>query len=157
MAVKVPIINRLGLTLTTPELLAAVAQLEGATLPARTLASWAAKGLVLPSVRWDRRRGRYSPRIYSLADVALVRLIVRLRSRGVSMPQVQAMLAYLGAELREVLKPGTRAALVVDGQRVYIQRPGAADVEVPTGQLRLRLDSVLVGNMKAAREARAAA
>lgn len=137
-------------------MLAAIERLEGVTLKVRTLAAWAQMGVLVPSVRWDRRRGRYSPRVYSLSDLAVARLVVRLRTNRIGMPIVRAMFAYLGGELREVLRPGSRAALIVSGPRVYIQRPGSADEELPTGQLRLRLDSVYVGNMKAAREVRAA-
>lgn len=124
----------------------------------RTLAAWAQMEIAVPSVEWQKRRGRYNPRIYSLADLARIRLVVRLRKAGVSMPRVRAILTYLDRELREVLKPKTQAVLVIEGWRGAIVRsPGKPDLEVPSAQFRLPLADVLRGNIEAAREALQAA
>lgn len=139
--------------LTTSQVIALVRELDGEALKARTLAVWAQTAIVVPSVAWHRRRGRYNPRVYSLADVARVRLVVRLRKAGLSMPRVRAILAYLERELSEVLKPRTQAVLVVSGwQGAIIRYPGSPDLEVPSGQLRLPLMDVVEGNREAAKE-----
>ena len=140
-----------ALHLTSLQILAALARLDGEVLPARTLSAWAHVGIVEPSVRFERKRGRYSPRLYNLGDLARLRVVVKLRRAGVSLGQVRSILLYLAAELRDVLQPKTRAALVFDGRRAYVTRPGEAAVDVPSGQLRLDLGKCVVGNLDAAR------
>lgn len=142
-----------ALHLTTAQVIAAVERLDGETLPARTLSTWAYQGIAEPTVRFERKRGRYNVRLYNLSDLARVRVVVRLRRAGVSLAQVRTIVAYLDAELRDVLKPKTRAALLFDGRRAYVTQPGAAAVDVPTGQLRLKLDleECVTGNERAAR------
>lgn len=143
-----------SLTLTAAQVIEAVAELEGERLPQRTLSSWAQYGVVLPSVRYDRKRGRAHPVIYNLSDLARVRLVVRLRSAGISMQQARSILAYVDAALPDVLKPKTRAVLVVEGWRARIAQPGRPDVDVPSGQMRLPLAGIMDGLAEAAREAR---
>jgi DNA-binding transcriptional MerR regulator len=141
-----------SLVLTTQQLIAAIRELDGVVLNTRTLASWAKTGIVMPSIIWRHRRGRYYPRVYSLSDLARVRLVVRLRNAGVSMPKVRTILAYLSQELQEVLKPKTEAVLIVQGwQGTIVRRPGSYDLEIPTGQLRLPLVDVVEGNREAVR------
>src|SRR5437867_6781744 len=101
-----------ALTLNTRQVMAAVQELEGQELNPRTLAAWAQMEIAVPSIAWQRRRGRYNPRVYSLTDLGRIRLVVRLRKAGVSMPRVRATLTYLDRELREVLKPKTKAVLI---------------------------------------------
>jgi DNA-binding transcriptional MerR regulator len=141
------------LYLTSAQLAAAVAALDGDAVPVRTLSGWARRGLVVPSVAYPARRGRHNPRLYNLSDLARARMVVRLRRGGVSMPQVRVILAYLDAELRDVFQPRTKAALVFDGVRAYIVQPGHPDVNVPSGQFRLKLAECVTGNESAARAA----
>jgi hypothetical protein len=141
------------LFLTANQLIAAINVLDGDTVPLRTLAGWAASGVVVPSVAYPRKRGRYCQRLYNLSDLARARLVVHLRHAGMPMPAVRRSLAYLDAELREVFRPKTAAALVYDGVRAYVQRPGHPDIDVPSGQLRLKLAECFVGNERAARHA----
>lgn len=147
-----------SLVLTTRQVIAAVRELEGKELNLRTLAAWAQMEIAVPSVAWQRRRGRYNPRVYSPADLARIRLVVRLRKARVSMPRVRAILNYLDRELRGVLKPKTQAVLIIEGWRgVIVRSPGSTDLEVPSGQLRLPLAEVVEGNVEAARAALEAA
>lgn len=147
-----------SLVLNTGQLIAAVSELEGETVNARTLASWAQTGIALPSVAWQRKRGRYHPRVYNLNDLARIRLVVRLRKAGISMPKVRAILAYLDRDLSEVLKAKTQALLIVEGWHgTIIRRPDSFDLEIPSGQLRLPLAEVVQGNLEAARDALKAA
>jgi DNA-binding transcriptional MerR regulator len=144
------------LTLTSAELVAAVGKLEGKPLPIRTLAKWAAMGVLTPSVQWTGQRR--SPRIYVLRDLAKARLILRLRAAGISMPKVRVILAELAAreDLRELLRPHSRAVLEVNGWRTTLHRDGQVAREVPSGQLLLPLIDVVRGNEDAAREVRRA-
>lgn len=147
-----------SLVLTARQVMAALQALEGQELNSRTLAAWAQMEIAVPSISWQRRRGRYNPRIYSLTDLARIRLVVRLRKANVSMPRVRAILAYLEQELSEVLRPKTQAVLIVEGWRGAIVRsPESPDLEVPSAQFRLPLVDVVKGNLAAAREALKAA
>ena len=141
--------------LTSGEVLKAVRKLEGHDLHINTLAYWAKAGIATPSVRWDRKRGRYHGRLYNMADLARVRLVVRL-TRGearVSMPKARNILTSVEDKLPELLKRKTKAVLHVDGWRgVIVLRPGHADVELPTGQTVLPLASVIEGNAETARK-----
>jgi len=146
----------LSLVLTSGEVLKAVERLEGATLHINTLAYWAKAGIATPSVRWDRKRGRYHGRLYNMADLARVRLVVRLRSAGVSMPKARNILTSVEDKLPELLKRKTKALLHVDGWRgAIVERPGRASVELPSGQMVLPLASVVEGNEDTARKVRA--
>lgn len=147
-----------SLILSTRQMIAAVRELEGQELNRRTLSAWAHMEIAVPSIAWERRRGRYNPRIYSLVDLARIRLVVRLRKAGFSMPRVRAILAYLDRDLREVLKAKSQAVLVVEGWRAAILlRAGGPALEVPSGQYRLPLADVVKGNIEAAKEALKAA
>lgn len=140
-----------SLTLTSQQVIAAIATLEHYELPVSTLSCWAQQGVVVPSVRFVQRRGRFNQRLYNLSDLARARVVVRLRQGGVSMPVVRTILAFLDAELREVLRPRTNASLVYDGRRAVIVRPGQADMDIPSGQLRLKLVECVTGNQETAR------
>jgi DNA-binding transcriptional MerR regulator len=147
-----------ALSLTTRQVIAAVEELEGQQVNQRTLSAWAHMEVVVPSIIWERKRGRYSTRVYSLHDLARIRLVVRLRKAGFSMPRVRAVLAYLSRESPDVLRPKTQAVLIVEGWRAAVLRSaGSADLEIPSGQYRLPLAEVINGNIEAAREALKAA
>jgi DNA-binding transcriptional MerR regulator len=141
------------LTLTSPQVVDVIRKLDGEDLNPRTLAAWAAMGVAVPTF-WPRKKGRTNVRHYTMADLARVRLIVRLRCSGVSMHRVRVILATVEDTLPELLKRKTRAELIVNGwSGAIVRRPGRADVEVPSGQTVLPLSDVIEGNEKAAREA----
>jgi len=139
------------LTLTSPQVVDIVRQLDGEDLHPRTLAAWAQMGVAVPSF-WPKKRGRYSPRQYTLADVARVRLVVQLRAAGLSMPRVRVILATVEDRLPDVLKRKTTAKLIVDGWTARVARPGRADVDLPSGQLSFNFADVIEGTRDAARK-----
>jgi DNA-binding transcriptional MerR regulator len=131
------------LALTTPELIAAIHELEDADVPTSTAAYWAKIGIVTPSVAWSRQRGRTHQRLYSVADLIRARLVVRMRRAGIPMSIVRTCLAYHGDELADVVRRRAHAELVIDGVRAVIVRRGQ-HVELPSGQIRLPLRDVAV-------------
>lgn len=142
----------LSLVLNSQQILKAVFELDGEHLGLSKLAYWSQAGVCEPSVQWTRERGRDNPRLYNMADLARVRLVVRLRKSGVSMPRVRNILTSVEHALPELLKRKTKAVLTVDGWRgVIVRRPGRADVELPSGQLVLRLSDVIEGNQQTAK------
>lgn len=136
-----------ALAITTPMVRLAIGMLEGDALPQRTLAGWQAQGIVTPSVRWDRVRGRAHPCLWSLDDLARVRLVVRLRRQGrLGMERVRAVLASYEHELRDALQPDSRVVLVVDPTLgVSLRDRDALERNVETGQYRLPLASMFDG------------
>jgi DNA-binding transcriptional MerR regulator len=134
-------------TLTTPQLLAAVEELEGERLDDSTIGRWAAQGVVEPSAGWDRQTGRHHARRYTTQDLAVVRLVVRLRQAGVSMQRVAAILHNLK---RRTLARGFKsadAALLVEGWRAWIdesgrEKPAPGGARVKLGELAKRNDEV---------------
>ena len=140
-----------ALVLTSAQLTAAVEALEGVHVPTRTLSEWATSGLLVPSVRHDGQRGFTHARLYSLADLARLRLVVRLR-QVMSLPRVRLALAYCEAQLQDVFATGKRSTLsmvVTAGGRAFIASK-TGDEEVITGQFRLQLADVQVGIRNAA-------
>ena len=147
------------LYLTTGEMRQAARELEGEHLPQRTLAGWIAQGLLTPSVRWDRKKGRAHACLFSIADLARLRLIVRLRRYGqLPMSRVRDVLAFLESELADALRPKTTAVLRVHGPLVAIvDVKDRTALTVPDGQYLLPLADVMAGNDAAARKFRTAA
>lgn len=135
----------LPLVLNSQDVLRALRELEGERIALSVLSYWACAGIVVPSVRFDGKRGPGRGRLYSLADLARLRLVVRLRREGVSMARMRAVLAYVEHQLPELLqRRGTRAVLRVDGFRgVIVERPGRAAQQLD-GQLLLPLADVQV-------------
>jgi len=142
------------LTLTTPQVVAAIEELEGVELPVWTLTNWAKSDVAVPS-HWPRRKGRYNVRHYTLADLNRVRLIVRLRAAGLPMQRVRRVLDYLDSHHSNVFAHRTNKRLIVDGYRVRVHGAGA-DVEAPTGQsvFEFELGELSRGASAAARKAR---
>lgn len=131
--------------LSTPQVRQAIRELEGDEVPQRTLAGWQEQGIVTPSIRWDRVRGRAHGCLWSLDDVVRIRLIVRLRRQGgLSMMRVRALLQSYETELRAALKPDSRVVLVVD-RRLGValrDRDSLDERNIETGQYRLPLASM---------------
>jgi len=122
------------LYLTADEMIAALEEVAGLTVSRRTMAYWAENGTLEPSVRWDKQKGRYHPRLYAVQDFARLRLIAWLRQEvEMPFPQVRAVLAYLDKKLRTALRYGSDATFSVEGDLGVI----VDGLEVPTGQYRL--------------------
>lgn len=130
--------------LTTPEIRTLVERLERVRLPQRTLSNWMGRSKLLrPSIRWDHQRGRSHVCLWSLDDVARLRLIVRLRKvSGFSPTKLREVLRYLDAspEFRQALRHINRGyELVAVGERVLVRKPGEdAEIDVPRGQFTFR-------------------
>jgi DNA-binding transcriptional MerR regulator len=142
-----------GFAFSTRQVLRLLREMDGADVPLRTFAEWARNGLVVPTVAWAQRRGPGAhARLYSPADVARARVVVRLRDAGLSVPRIRLALAYVERELPEMLRPGTRARLCIDragGGRATIDTT-LGRVSVPDGQLVLPLADVVLSERTAA-------
>lgn len=121
----------LPLVLTAPEVATVVTALDGTACTARRVRyllerPTAAAGLV-----------RGQTRLYGLAEVALMRLALRLEAQGVSGWVARVVVAYCGDAIRAAWQSGAAVALVVrgvTGTLVPIRdagRPAAAVVPLP--------------------------
>jgi len=139
--------------LTAAEMLTALEQLDGKKIALRTLAYWASNGILVPSARWDGKRGRYHPRLYTLSDLAKFRVIAWLR-RTVGYSMLETVLALSNLERQgfsKALRPNSGLELRVTkgphGRDVVAVVPGEGQPEmaVATGQyqLQLRLDTLV--------------
>jgi DNA-binding transcriptional MerR regulator len=140
--------------LTTPQLQEAVSRLERTAPPSNAiLHAWIKSGLIQP--RFDRTAGRAA--LWSLDDLAVIRLILRLRNAGISGQRVRLILSQIGPDLPNLLKSDRQEKLlIVDGYRAVLRTVGSADRELPSGQLRLPLASIVEDNDKVAAAIRAA-
>jgi len=127
------------ITLASPEVIAAVRDLEDVQLAPRTLADWAARDIAVPSF-WDRKRGRAHARRYTFADFFRVIVIVRLRALGVSMQRIRRVLDYIDNAHPDLFRYRTRKLLYFVGDRVVVRAPGEPDMEVPGGQTVIAFD-----------------
>jgi len=134
------------IALDSTQVLRAVREFDGVNLPLSTLAYWSLNGIAPASVRHTGGYGPKEKRLYSLMDLARVRLLVQLRELGVSGPRLRVVIAAIERELPELLqRRGTRAVLRVDGWRgVIVERPGRAAQRLDDGQLLLPLADVQV-------------
>ena len=132
--------NLLKSGLTSREVRAMLEISEGSAPSQVLLARWSKTGLVTPSVLSVGRRGRWNLSLYSWSDYAALRLVVRLRRKGLTMFRVKAAFQYLGQQLREELVEGSTSFIEVlpTGRCVVTTR--TSEFEVPSGQTRLRLE-----------------
>jgi hypothetical protein len=172
--------------LTIVELMRAATRLEGMGLPRQSpdrelaearmvklIAGWTERGLITPSYRWEKRQR--VARLYSLADLARTRLVIRLTmdpqrywnaprdlgfipGRQMSPQRVRVILGSLGPEMeRELTRPNTQVFLDVDRRGGVVLHRDGLEVELPDGQLRLRLADFIEGNAEVVRELKQAA
>jgi DNA-binding transcriptional MerR regulator len=88
--------------------------MEAADITYRQLDYWARTGLVVPSVR--PAKGSGSQRLYSFRDILVLKMVKRLLSVGISLPNVKAAIAHLRDRGVNELASVT---LISDGSSVY--------------------------------------
>ncbi len=129
--------------LTAQQTASTVLKLDGQHVSVRTLAEWALQGVGVPS-RWPHRRGRFNAKGYSVFDLALVRLVLRLRRAGVAMAKVKPIIDR--TDVRAALHWNSRAELVVAaGACIQFYEQGLPSHELPSGQARVPLAPCVEG------------
>jgi DNA-binding transcriptional MerR regulator len=100
--------------LTVAEVARVLRTLEGrVALAPRGIRYYARTGMVEPSGRMLKGKTSRTTRLYDVVDVALLRLVCRLRRQHVHERAVWGLLVYRGDELRELLASGS-GELIVD-------------------------------------------
>jgi DNA-binding transcriptional MerR regulator len=103
------------MTVTLSELLALVHRLEGRTQSPRQIRYLESAGVLSP-----RGRTQAGVRLYDVADVALLRLVVQMRRQDIPLWVVKGILAHMGPSLRDVFVRRTDRAAIVEGPRMLI-------------------------------------
>ena len=151
--------NLLKIGLTAKEVIEMLKIMEGAAPSQQLLQLWAKTGLVRPSVLSSGVRGRWNLSLYSWSDFASLRLVMRLRREGVTMLRVKYIFQYCRQQLVEALVQGSSSSIVVDRSgRAYVVTKDS-EIEVPSGQVRLRfeLGQFATGNLAVRDQVRLAA
>lgn len=131
-------------------------QLEGRyALTPRGIRYYARSGMVVPSGRMRAGKAARATRLYTIVDVALLRLVCRLHRQRVHERAIWGLLVYREAELRQMLERGTGfivvdtpAALAITSEDSTTPKPVRLDVESLTAGLAHRLDAYRVRHPK---------
>lgn len=97
-------------------------------LTERQLRAWERRGLIKPAAS------------YQFQDLVALRTLARLRSSGISMPQVHKALNSLRAKMRQSGDPLREFRIYAEGRKIRVQS-GAQSMEPESGQLLLNFDS----------------
>jgi DNA-binding transcriptional MerR regulator len=120
---------------TVSEVARVLRQLEGRfALTPRGVRYYARTGMVVPSGRMTARKNARTTRLYSVVDVALLRLICQLQRQHVHERAVWGLLVYRGDELRQLIANGAGTCVVDDRAALAV---GTEDRQPPR---RLRID-----------------
>lgn len=109
--------------------------LEGVRLSFKHLYYYEHSGLIVPSIR--KARGRGVPKLYSIEDFIVLRWLVSLQKRGISVRRFRDIVGFLREKMPEVLRKPQSWVLITDGYSVkFFDRVSykALDVLRDTGQ-----------------------
>jgi len=109
--------------------------LEGIKLDFDHLYYYEHTGLITPSIR--RGQGRGVPRLYSIEDFIVLRWLVSLHKRGVSVQRFRGVVEFLKKKMPDVLKKPQNWILITDGASVQFfdkVSEQALDILKDTGQ-----------------------
>jgi len=126
--------------LTVAEVARVLRAIDGRhAMTARTIRYYARTGMVEPTGRAAGARGS---RLYTLTDVALLRLAVRLRREGVHERAVWGLLIYRGNELRALIASRGGTLTMADRRVLSIgtEQPAARPVSISVASLLDGLD-----------------
>lgn len=82
-----------------------------------TLDYWARTEFITPSLA--EANGSGTRRLYSFLDLIAIKVAVSLRSNGVSLQKLRAVVAYLKGKGEQVAHPLAGSVLITDGQKVF--------------------------------------
>lgn len=121
---------------TVSEVARVLRQLEGRfAITPRGIRYYARTGMVVPSGRMTARKNARATRLYTLVDVALLRLVCQLQRQRIHERALWGFLVYRGEELRQLIAQGVgtftvddRAALAVGTEEGPVLRRLRIDV-----------------------------
>jgi hypothetical protein len=133
--------------LTVTEVARVLSALEGRfALTARGIRYYARSGMVVPSGRLRAGKRARATRLYTIEDVALLRLVCRLHRQRVHERAVWGLLVYRGVELRRMIRAreglltiDTPAALAITAEDPTTPKPIRIDIATLVAGLEQRL------------------
>jgi MerR-like DNA binding protein len=133
--------------LTVSEVSRVLRALEGRfALTPRGIRYYARSGMVAPSGRLRAGKRARATRLYTVEDVALLRLVCRLHRQRVHERAVWGLVVYRGEELRRLIRAGegvlavdTPAALAITAEDPTTPKPIRVDIATLVAGLEQRL------------------
>jgi DNA-binding transcriptional MerR regulator len=115
--------------LKSKEVIELIESLEGVGLDFDQLFYYEHTGLVVPSIR--SAQGRGVPKLYSVEDFILLRWLVVLNKKGVSVKRFREVVDFLKKKMPDVLKKPQNWVLFTDGNKVqFFDKVSSRTIEV---------------------------
>lgn len=115
--------------LKSKEVIELIESLEGVELDFDQLFYYEHTGLVVPSIR--SAQGRGVPKLYSVQDFILLRWLVVLNKKGVSVKRFREVVEFLKQKMPDVLKNPQNWVLFTDGNKVrFFDKVSSRAIEV---------------------------
>lgn len=121
--------------LKSKDVIELIEALEGVKLDFDRLHYYERSGLIIPSIR--RGQGSGFPKIYSIEDFIILRWLVSLQKRGVSIQRFRDVIEFLKEKMPDAIKKPQNCVLITDGTSIQFfdkVSSRALDVLKDTGQ-----------------------
>ena len=115
--------------LKSKEVMELIESLEGVVIDFDQLFYYEHTGLVVPSIR--SAQGRGVPKLYSVEDFILLRWLVVLQKKGISVKRFREVVDFLKKKMPDVLKKPQNWVLFTDGNKVqFFDKVSSRTIEV---------------------------
>ena len=115
--------------LKSKEVMELIESLEGVIIDFDQLFYYEHTGLVVPSIR--SAQGRGVPKLYSVEDFILLRWLVVLHKKGISVKRFREVVDFLKKKMPDVLKKPQNWVLFTDGNKVqFFDKVSSRTIEV---------------------------
>ena len=115
--------------LKSKDVMELIESLEGVMIDFDQLFYYERTGLVVPSIR--SAQGRGIPKLYSVEDFILLRWLVVLHKKGVSVKRFREVVDFLKKKMPDVLKRPQNWVLFTDGNKVrFFDKVSSRTIEV---------------------------
>jgi DNA-binding transcriptional MerR regulator len=121
--------------LKSKDVIELIEALEGVKLDFDRLYYYERSGLIVPSIR--KGQGSGFPKIYSIEDFIILRWLVSLQKRGVSIQRFRDVIEFLKEKMPDAIKKPQNCVLITDGTSIQFfdkVSSQALDVLKDTGQ-----------------------
>jgi DNA-binding transcriptional MerR regulator len=115
--------------LKSKDVIELVESLEGLRIDYDHLYYYEHTGLVVPSIRAGQGRGK--PKLYSVEDFIILRWLIILQKKGVSVKRFREVVDFLKMKMPDVLKRPQNWVLFTDGNKVqFFDKVSSRTVEI---------------------------
>lgn len=115
--------------LKSKDVIELIESLEGVIIDFDQLFYYEHTGLVVPSIR--SAQGRGVPKLYSVEDFILLRWLVVLQKKGISVKRFREVVDFLKKKMPDVLKKPQNWVLFTDGNKVqFFDKVSSRTIEI---------------------------